>query len=219
MKTLLDKCQLALRKYQKKDSKLTAGDIRTGTGIKNLIFNDSAYRVMRANRGSPPYFEKAQKDLFAMIRVLGPATLFCSFSAAETRWLHLLSILGTLVDHKTYTEDELRHLSWENTCRLIQSDPVTCARHFDYQFNLLLTKFMKSPAAPLGHIADYFYRVEYQQRGSPHIHMVIWITDAPKYDVNSDEEVVDYIDRVITCEKPDEESDLHNLVKLQIHKH
>ena len=27
-----------------------------------------------------------------------------------------------------------------------------------------------SNAAPLGKIADWFYRVDYQQRGSPHIH-------------------------------------------------
>lgn len=219
MKTLLDKCQLAVRKFQRKNSKITAGQVKDGTGIKNLIFNDSAYRVLRAIRGSPPYFQKAQKDLFAMIRDLGPATLFCSFSAAETRWLHLLEILGLLIDHKLYTEDELLQLSWQNKCRLIQSDPITCARHFDYQVNLLLNKFIKSPAAPLGHIADFFYRVEYQQRGSPHIHMLLWVADAPLYNESSDEDVIAYIDKVITCEIPQQPDDLSDLVCLQIHKH
>src|SRR6185312_743665 len=26
-----------------------------------------------------------------------------------------------------------------------------------------------------GKISDFFYRVEYQQRGSPHIHMLLWL--------------------------------------------
>jgi hypothetical protein len=36
-------------------------------------------------RGSPLYFQKISKDLFAMIRQLGPATFFITLSAAETR--------------------------------------------------------------------------------------------------------------------------------------
>ena len=92
-----------------------------------------------------------------MIRQLGPATLFCSFSSAKTKWIHLLRILGKFVDNKTYTDDELHNLNWEDTCRLIQSDPVTCARHFDYQFNTFLKTFLMSDIAPLGKIKDYFY--------------------------------------------------------------
>ena len=58
-------------------------------------------------------FEKAKKDIFAMIRQLGPATLFCSFSSAETQWIHLLRILGKLVDDKEYSDIELENLNWE----------------------------------------------------------------------------------------------------------
>jgi hypothetical protein len=32
-----------------------------------------------------------------------------------------------------------------------------------------------SEIAPLGKLKDWFYRVEYQQRSSPHIHMLIWL--------------------------------------------
>lgn len=61
-----------------------------------------------------------------MIRQLGSASLFCSFSSAETQWIHLLKILGQLVDKKEYTDNELENLNWQEKCRLIQSDPVTC---------------------------------------------------------------------------------------------
>lgn len=108
-----------------------------------------------------------------MIRQLGPASLFCCLSSAETRWIHLLRILGELVDHKQYTDTDLENMNWNEKCRLIQSDPVTCARHFYYQVSQFQTNFLLKGAQPLGKISDWFYRVEYQQRGSPHIHMLL----------------------------------------------
>ena len=104
---------------------------------------------------------------------LGSASLFCSFSSAETQWTHLLRILGKLVHNKTYTDTEIENLNWEEKSRLIQSDPVTYARHFDYQVHKFLQNILLSGATPLGKIVNWFYRVEYQQRGSPHIQMLI----------------------------------------------
>ena len=184
-----------------------------------MVHLDEGYKFLRALCGSPPYFEKAKKDIFAMIRQLGLATLFCSFSSAETQWIHLLRILGKLVDNREYSDNELENLNWEEKCRLIQSDPVTCARHFDYQFNQFLRHFLMSSAAPLGKIADWFYRVEYQQRGSPHIHMLIWLESAPVYGCDDDEDVTSFIDEIITCKKPDSDPELQFLVNRQIHRH
>ena len=62
---------------------------------------------------------------------------------------------------------------------------MTCTRHFDYQISQFIFNFPLSKAQPLGNISDWFYRVEYQQRGSPHIHMLIWLEDAPVFHVNT----------------------------------
>ena len=94
-----------------------------------------------------------------MIRQLGPASLFCSFSSPETQWIHLLRILCKLIDKKQYTDNEIENLNQEDKTRLIQSDPVTCARHFDYQINQFIQNFLLSSTAPLGKIADWFYRL------------------------------------------------------------
>ncbi|CAB4005683.1 ATP-dependent DNA helicase PIF1 [Paramuricea clavata] len=219
MKLLLGQSQLAIRKCKMGNRTLTTGELKTPEGLTNLICHDEGYKFLRALRGSPPYFEKAKKDLFAMIRQLGPASLFCSFSSAETKWNHLLRILGKLVDHKDYSDEELDHLNWDEKCRLIQSDPVTCARHFDYQFNAFLKDFLMSEIAPLGKLKDWFYRVEYQQRGSPHIHMLIWLENAPVFGVDKDEDVVNFIDQIITCRKPDNDTELFDLVNRQTHRH
>ena len=140
-----------------------------------MINHDDGFIFLRILRGSPPYFERAKKDLLAMIRQLGPASLFCSFSSAETKWNHVFRILGNLKDRKNYSEEKLNNLTWDDRCRLIQSDPVTCASHFDFQFNTFLKNVLTGELAPLGKVKDWFYRVEYQQRGSPHIHMLIWL--------------------------------------------
>ena len=219
MKLLLGKSQIALRKCKGNNSSLTAGQLKQQGSLERLIHHDEGYKFLRALRGSPPYFEKAKKDLFAMIRQLGPATLFCSFSSAETKWMHLLKILGKLVDQRDYTDKELENLNWEGKCRLIQSDPVTCARHFDFQFNTFMKKCLLNEIAPLGKIRDWFYRVEYQQRGSPHVHMLIWLEDAPVFGVDKDEDVSSYIDKIITCRKPNDDTTLLNLVNRQMHRH
>ena len=159
MKILLGKSQVTRHKHKTKGRKITAGDLKKDGALEKLCYSDDGYSFLRALRGSPPYFEKAKKDLFAIIRQLGPATLFCSFSAAETKWKHLLKILGKLIDKKEYSDEELDNFTWEEKTRLIQSDPVTCARHFDYQSQQFFLKFLSSNLSPLGNIADWFYRV------------------------------------------------------------
>ena len=218
MKILLGKSQITLRKCKGNNRTLTAGQLKQQGTLERLVHLDEGYKFLRELRGSPPYFEKAKKDIFAMIRQLGPASLFCSFSSAETQWIHL-RILAKLVGDKEYSDTELQNLTWEEKSRLIQSDPVTCARHFDYQFNHFLKHFLMSGATPLGKIADWFYRVEYQQRGSPHIHMLIWLEDAPVYGCDDDSVVTSFIDEIITCKKSDNNPELEHLVNRQIHRH
>ena len=113
----------------------------------------------------------------------------------------------------------MENLTWAEKCRLIQSDPATCARHFDRQVQLLF-KFLKEDVEPLGPLVDYFYCVEFQQRGSPHIHCLLWIKDSPKID-NDVEDVIEFIDKYISCSKPTVESneEMSALVANQMHRH
>lgn len=62
-----------------------------------------------------------------------------------------------------------------------------------------------SPSHPIGKIKDYFYRVEFQQRGYPHVHCLFWIENAPQIDKNTNEEIVEFIDKYVTCELPSQD--------------
>ena len=214
MKLLFDQTHIILRKYNSKNNNnLKAKDLK-GEKLNELVSHNDGYKVLKKVRGTPPYFEAMQKDIFAMIRQLGPATLFLSFSAAETKWTHLLRILGEILDHRVYTDNELSDMSWLEKCRLIQSDPVTCARHFDYQVQILMNKYILNGLQPLGEIADHFYRVEFQHRGSPHIHMLVWLKDPPSLTTSDDATIVHFIDSLITCQQTDDD-----ITSLQSHKH
>lgn len=124
---------LAVRKCKLKGKKYSVAQILDSTTADSIVRLNEGYHVLRNLRGSPPYWEKAKKDIFAMIRQLGIPTWFCSFSAAETMWTPLLQTLERLINHIEYTEDVLK-MSWEEKCKLIKADPVTCARYFDYRF-------------------------------------------------------------------------------------
>lgn len=73
--------------------KITAGELLSENSINSIVKHDEGYKILRTLRGSPPYWEKAKKDIFTMIRQIGIPTWFCSFSAAETKWTALLQTL------------------------------------------------------------------------------------------------------------------------------
>ena len=215
-----NKVHLAVRRCKMKGKSYTAGYILKDNMGESLVRLDEGYNIFRTNRNSPQYWANQKKEVFAMIRQLGIPTLFLSLSANDLHWPELIIALGKLVDNKDYT-DELQNdsLSWQTRTRLVQSDPVTCVRHFDHRVSQFIETILKSPASALGVMKDYFYRVEFQQRGSPHIHMLAWIEDAPKFAENREEEdIIEYIDKVASC-STDVADNLKETIELQKHKH
>ena len=82
---------------------------------------------------------------------------------------------------------------------------------------LFIHNFIKSSCHPIGEVVDSFYHVEFQQRGSPHIHGLFWIKNAPEYGNDSDEDIANFVDSYVSCKA--ESDDLTELVNLQRHKH
>ena len=213
------KVHLAVRRCKTKGKSYTAGYILKDNMGESLVRLDEGYRIFKTIRNSPQYWENQKRDVFAMIRQLGIPTLFLSLSANDLHWAELIIALGKLVDNKDYSEAVANNtLSWETRSRLVQSDPVTCVRHFDQRVTQFIETVLKSPHSPLGILQDFFYRVEFQQRGSPHIHMLAWIQESPKYGENDDTEVLEYVDRVASC-NADVPDDLKEILNCQRHKH
>ena len=75
IKQIQDTASISLRKCKTKGKNYTAGDLKSEDYLNKLVHLDEGFRVLKNVRGSPPYFEKCKKDLFAMIRQLGNPTL------------------------------------------------------------------------------------------------------------------------------------------------
>ena len=73
----------------------------------------------------------------------------------------------------------------------------------------------------LGTVSHHYFKKEYQARGAPHYHVVLWIQDAPVIQQDPEQEVLKWIQERITCRIPDEATnpELHRLVtKYQMRK-
>ena len=98
--------------------------------------------------------------------------------------------------------------------------PCYCSQAFPLQTECIFQSFLKFTTHPFGEIADYAIRIEFQARGSSHVHCVIWVKGAPEYAVSDDEEVCDFIDQYVSCKTPKEDGKVKELVVLlQNHKY
>lgn len=97
------------------------------------------------------------------------------------------------------------------------------AIHFERRFDALMKYVLLNGIQPLGKVRDYFARVEFQNRGSPHIHMFFWIENIPNnIDSESIVQLKKYINDTIVTGVPDQylDPELYDLVKrLQTHNH
>ena len=77
-------------------------------------------------------------------------------------------------------------MSYHERCDTLNKNPVLVARHFQYRVEMFFK--INVLDGPLGKTQHYAIRVEFQVRGSPHIHSFIWIINAPKLTkVNNDD--------------------------------
>ena len=117
-----------------------------------------------------------------------------ALSSADTKWSDLFKMLAKFNNNTYYNDDETSELTCEQKTKLIKKDPVIFSRYFDHRVQQFIKLVSKSMHNPLGIITDYIYRVEFQQRGSPHIHLIAWVENSPKYQVNSVDDITEYVD-------------------------
>ena len=217
---IASKVTLALRRVKGPEVQQINAKILLDKATRDKITRlDEGYYIFRTIRSSPAYFLAKKKELMAMVRQLGIPSVFFSLSAADISWMPLLKTLGLLVDGKTYTDTFIQNeMTFDKKCQLVASHPTVCSRYFSYRVKKFFKHVLSSPHSNFGVLQDYFYRVEFQKRGSPHIHGLCWMKGAPLFNVQSEQQVCDYIDKCISCSLNVPE-DQQCFVRLQAHKH
>ncbi|XP_066911584.1 uncharacterized protein [Clytia hemisphaerica] len=209
----------ALKKIQTEG--LTAGRLSQNfkETISNLIANDDAFRFMNNLKGTPAYWKRFLYETLAMVKQLGLPTWFMSFSCADLRWPEIIEIIQKIKGNEM-TEEEIKNLTYKERTEILQSNPVLMARHFQYRVECFFKTILAKDTLG-GTLKHYSIRVEFQARGSPHIHCLAWIEGAPTLTHENIDEYRDFVDRVVKCDLPeDKESELYKLVTTyQVHRH
>ena len=162
--------------------------------------------MLQSVRGTKQFWFLWHSELKCMIHEWGSPILFLTFSCAE------------------YESTDITEFFWKvndvppsyNIGKLCVEDPVSVSRKFHAFFNKVILK-----GQVLGIVDHFYWKKEYQNRGAPHYHVLVWIRDAPLIDRDDREKVLDWIQDRITCHIPDEQGspELHSLVtRYQLHK-
>ncbi len=165
-------------------------------------------------RGSAAYWRSAMHELIAQIRCLGPPQFFITFSCNDLHWEDMKKAL-LLADGQT--EIDPVDLDIYATQKLIEKYPLVVSQHFMLRVSALMKVMKSNDCIFSGKLKDFWWRIEFQNRGSPHLHMVVWIHDYPQFDTP---EGIEKIDEVCSCSIPGDNINLSNLVqKCQLHRH
>ena len=137
-------------------------------------------------RGTRQFWQKQKNRLTAMVDTLGLPTVFFTLSAADLQWPELADLLDV-------EESE----SSTRRSRAVIENPCLA----DWFFYHRVMKFMSVFFVDVLNATDYWLRFEYQHRGSPHIHGIAWLQDAPDVqnvmmtnDLSVKEQLITYID-------------------------
>jgi len=137
-----------------------------------------------------------------MIRQLGKPTIFLTVSANEIGWTNLLHTIYKLKNNGVSISEELiEQLHYNEKAMLINEDPVTCALYFNKLVDTLMNILSSPKLSPFGrhYVIHYFKRIEFQHRGSPHAHTLLWLAEAPDYVIGTESSsLIELIDRVIS---------------------
>lgn len=211
-----DSLQVAF-KFVGRDNTLTRAQIQSEDYIHGCIENNLAF--LRHIPNSTYYWATRKRDLFAMIRQLGKPTFFLTMSANEIGWPKLIKLLYKLKNNGAEIDaDAFHQLHYITKATLVNEDPVTCAIHFNKLVDTIIGILQSKCFSPFGvnYVSHFFKRIEFQHRGSPHAHILLWLKDSPRDALGSDmPAAINLINRLISVSQ--ENASGH--VKLQHHKH
>lgn len=167
---------------------LTAGMFRTNfkETVKSSIANDEAFNFMNTVKGTPAYWKKFLHEVLGMVKQFGTPTFFLTLSCADLRWNELVFIISKLNGYNL-TEDDFENMGYMERCRILNMNPVLVARNFQYRVEVFFKEIVLD--GPLGKVKYHVIRVEFQVRGSPHVHVFLWIIDAPVLTKENKEEL------------------------------
>ena len=178
------------------DAQLTVDELRDMVGREGEAFSNRVLHYASSLRGTRQYWFKQRGQLISMVDTLGLPTIFFTHSAADLQWPELAQLICP--------EDSDTSVS---RIKAVNNNPALA----DWFFYHRVQKFIDAFYLGVLNATDYWLRFEWQHRGSPHIHGVAWLPNAPdvehllKNSENAEalkQDIIQYADRVVSTINP-----------------
>jgi len=168
---------------------------------------------IRAIRGTSSYWNLYLSEVLSMIQTLGGPTFFMTVSYDDINSSDLINVINQ------YKHSELvdpTSLSYEEKRQLLNNHPLLSARYFNHRIQSLLELY-KTDESVFGYRMIHFTaRIEFQSRGSPHCHMLLWLDKVPEI---QSEEGIKFVERNISCAlNVDQRETVENIIDTLIQK-
>ena len=161
-------------------------------GREGEAFSNRVLHYAASLRGTKQYWFRQCSRLMSMVDTLGLPTIFFTHSAADLQWPELAHLISP--------EDPDSRSS--RTTTVIENPAMWFFYH-------CIQKFIEVYYVEILGATDYWMHFEWQLRGSPHVHGLAWLPNAPNVEAilstshNSDEAkklITQYADNVVsTC--------------------
>lgn len=178
------------------DAQLTVDVLQDVVGREGEAFSNRVLHYASSLRGTRQYWLKQRGRLISMVDTLGLPTIFFTHSAANLQWPELAQLICP--------EDSDTSLS---RIKAVNNNPALA----DWFFYHRAQKFVDAFYLGVIKATDYWLRFEWQHRGSPYVHGVAWLPNAPdveqllKDSVNAEalkQDIIQYANRVVSTINP-----------------
>ena len=191
---------------------MTKKDICDNARDENSELLKRITSVLRKLPTQREFWNEIRSKVEAMVFEFGPPTFWATFSPGEYDDQEMLRYLRE-------RNSDIPGVEKMTVSQLVCKDPILACTYLQTKFDATL-KFMLSDANPIGKIKHHFVRTEYQTRLMPHFHCFFWVEDAPIIGRDSEDTILNFIGKYISCKlpSPNEDPVMFGLVKkYQLH--
>ena len=179
------------------DAQLSVEELQDMVGREGEVFSNRVLHYATSLRGTRHYWFKQRSRLIAMVDTLGLPTVFFTHSAADLQWPELARLI---------CPEDPDSSSARN--KAVQENPAIA----DWFFYHRIVKFIDAFYTGVLGTSDYWFRFEWQHRGSPHVHGLAWHPDAPdvkqaladseETSAAAKEALIQYVDKIVSTTNP-----------------
>jgi hypothetical protein len=162
---------------------ITVRDLRelqehTENGQKRNRFNKEMENLLKTiishgknMKTSFMYIKNERRKLLARLSspVMSEPVWFLTLSSADLYWPELWKAI-----YPEKSMAECKSLPYEERQKALRDNPILACRMFRYRIDNILKYILKGDSHPVGYLVDWWFRVEFQNRGSLHVHAILW---------------------------------------------